>query len=180
MSSRVKEPSLQGTIRDPGVIPAGADPSTGRKDTLYGLHANEDGSLMQSCSPPGLTTEGHMHLADQILDLVALPGTPDGGTDATELHRILESLLAIAAGNSSNTGYPVGQWDTNYKSKKETSICDIKSTHDLQDQLEDLEGGSEDILKYTEGNVKAVLINEGYNYEVATEYASLSPYLKIS
>lgn len=173
-------PSLQGTIRDPGVTPAGADPSTGRKDVLFGLQANEDGSLMRSCSPPGLTTEGQVRLADQILDSVALPGTSDGGTDETELHRISESLQAIAAGSSSNTGYPVGQRDTNYKSKKKTSICDIKSTSDLQDRLEDLEGGAEDILKYTEGNLKAVLINEGYDYEVATEYASLSPYLKIS
>jgi hypothetical protein len=172
--------ALKGTIRDPGVIPAGADPSTGQKDLLYGLHANEDGSLMRSCSPPGLTTEGQVRLADQVLDAVALPGTSDGGTDETELHHISESLQAIAAGRSSTAGYPVGQRDSNYKSKRKTSICDIKTTSDLQDRLEDLEGGSEDILKYTEGNLKAVLINEGYDYEVATEYASLSPYLKIS
>jgi hypothetical protein len=171
---------LKGTIRDAGVVPAGADPSTGQKDLLYGLHANEDGSVMRSCSPPGLTIDGQVRLADQVLDAVALPGTSDGGTDETELHRISESLQSIAAGRSSSAGYPVGQRDSNYKSKRKTSLCDIRSTVNLQDRLEDLEGGAEDILKYTEGNLKAVLINEGYDYEVASEYASLSPYLKIS
>lgn len=177
---RTTTPGNQSSIRDPGVIPAGSDPSAGQKDVLYGLHANEDGSLMRSCSPPGLTVEGQMRLADQVLDAVALPGTSDGGTDETELHRISESLQAIAGGRNSKVGYPVGQQDNNYKSRRKTSICDIRSTADLQDRLEDLEGGAEDILKYTEGNLKAVLINEGYEYQVATEYASLSPYLKIS
>jgi hypothetical protein len=101
---------------------------------------------MRSCSPPGLTTEGQVRLADQVLDAVALPGTSDGGTDETELHHISESLQAIAAGRSSTAGYPVGQRDSNYKSKRKTSICDIKTTSDLQDRLEDLEGGSKDIL----------------------------------
>jgi hypothetical protein len=101
-------PHLQGTICDPGVILAGADPSTGSKDVLYGLQANEDGSLMRSCSPPGLTTEGQMHLTNHTLDSMALPGTSDGGTDETDLHRISEYLQAIAAGSSSNTGYPSG------------------------------------------------------------------------
>jgi hypothetical protein len=177
---RTDSPGNRSDIREPGVIPAGADPSGGQKDTLYGLHANEDGSIMRSCTPPGLTKEGQIRLADQVLDAVALPGTSDGGTDETELHRISESLQAIAGGRNSKAGYPVGQQDNNYKAKRKTSICDIRSTADLQDRLEDLEGGAEDILKYTEGNLKAVLINEGYEYDVATEYASLSPYLKIS
>jgi hypothetical protein len=106
---------------------------------------------------------------DQILDAVALPGTSDGGTDETELHRISESLQAIASGRNSANGYPVGQWDSNYKSRQKTSICDIKGVSDLQERLEDLESGADDILKYTEGNLKAVLINEGYDYEGATE-----------
>jgi hypothetical protein len=169
-----------GMIREPGVTPAGADPSTGRKGEFYGLQASEDGSVMTACSPPGLTMEGRVRLADQILDAVALPGTSDGGTDETELHRISESLQAIASGRNSANGYPVGQRDSNYKSRKKTSICDIKGVSDLQERLEDLESGADDILKYTEGNLKAVLINEGYDYEGATEYASLSPYLKLS
>jgi hypothetical protein len=158
-----------GMIREPGVTPAGADPSTGRKGEFYGLQASEDGSVMTACSPPGLTMEGRVRLADQILDAVALPGTSDGGTDETELHRISESLQAIASGRNSANGYPVGQRDSNYKSRKKTSICDIKGVSDLQERLEDLESGADDILKYTEGNLKAVLINEGYDYEGATE-----------
>jgi hypothetical protein len=43
----------KGAIRDPGGVPVGTNPSTGQQDMLYGLHANEDGSLMHASSPPG-------------------------------------------------------------------------------------------------------------------------------
>jgi hypothetical protein len=100
-----------------------------------------------------------MHLVDQVLDVVAVPGTSDGGTN--------ETGCTIFQNHSKLLRLEGAPQDTNYKVKWKTSTCDIWSTTDLQDQLEDLEGGAEDILKYTKGNLKVVLINEGYKYDVA-------------
>jgi hypothetical protein len=67
-----------GTTGGPWTMPqrlVGADPSSGTKGDLWGVKANEDLSMLNAWSPPGMQLEKSVRFGDQALDAVGLPAS---------------------------------------------------------------------------------------------------------
>jgi hypothetical protein len=94
----------------------GSDPSTGTKAELWGVKASEDLSMLQAWSPPSLTLEKQVRFGDQTLDAVGLPGKSTQGSEDSELSRVSDAFMMMAAGRSAQTHNLLqGATDTSYK-----------------------------------------------------------------
>ena len=159
----------------------GTDPSTGTKGKLWGVNANEDLSMLNAWSPPGMPLEKSVRFGDQALDAVGLPGTSSQGSDDFEMARLSDAFLMMAAGRAAMTHNLLqGTSDTSFKQEKRTTLASVKSLDDLESRMESLNSNKDKVLEHVEGNLKIVLMGTGYAPDDAVLLAHDSPFLRIS
>jgi hypothetical protein len=177
-------PSQPGTPGSPWAMPrrlVGADPSSGTKGQLWGVNANEDLSMLNAWSPPGMPLEKSVRFGDQALDAVGLPGTSAQGSDDFEMARLSDAFLMMATGREAMTHNLLqGTTDNGFKQDKRTTLGNVKSLEDLETRLECLNGNKDKVLEHVEGNLKIVLMGVGYTPDDAALLAHDSPFLRIS
>jgi hypothetical protein len=159
----------------------GSDPSTGTKSELWGVKANEDLSMLQAWSPPGMTLEKQVRFGDQTLDAVGLPGTSSQGSEDFEMGRMSDAFLMMATGRAATTHNLLqGATDTGYKQEKRTTLGNVLSLEDLDTRLQSLVSNQHTVLEHIEGNLKVVLMGAGYTSGDAKLLAHDSPFLRLS
>ena len=89
----------------------GPDTSAGQEGKVFGIKAQEEFALLKAFAP-GLSTEAHTKIAQQMLDAVGLPGTFTTSAEEHSLNRLAEGLHTLATGNLAKP-YP---WAAKYYS----------------------------------------------------------------
>ena len=124
-------------IRYPPSELMGSDQSTKVEDEMFGLNVNVgETELRDNLTPPFLTTEQKIGLAQNAVDVTALPGMFSGSgvedqtmtADWSHLSQAMEELV----NQGREAGENGGRSDLSWRSNKRISLNEIKNTKDLR------------------------------------------------